>query len=152
MKINYKGWKQLIDFLNGRYLARELTKENLLNDKGLYFNLTIGYDFEPAIAVWDYKKSRNSLSFSGYFTDGHSGLDRITDGIPITRFFENNTETSRRFLKLLDDVGLFGTRKINYRKFFKSDLCDFLLNRNDKWFVLNNSIINAILNMNLNNE
>lgn len=148
MNINYKGWKQLIEFLNGRYLNLRINKENILNDKGLYFNLTLDYQCNPAIAIWDYKKY-NNFSYSGYLIDGHTGLDKITDSISITKFFEKDTITNRKFLRLLDDVGLFNTRKINVKKFINSELCKFLLNRNDKWFAFNNSIINEILNINL---
>jgi len=147
MDIQYKNWLQLIDFINTSYLNCKILKENIVNDNGLYFNFTLDYQMNPAIAVWDYKKS-NNFCFSGFRTDGHNSIDKITESIPISKFFEIDTETNKIFSKMLIDIGLCNTRKINVRKFINSDLCGFLMNRNNKWYVLNNSLINTILNKN----
>ena len=150
MEINNKGWNQIIELINYKYRCGRIIKENIINDKGLYFHFTRDHRLNPSIAIWNYNRA-GDFCYGAYNTDGHNGLDRVSNHVPIFKIFQNDCETTRRFLKLLDESGLFKTR-FRLSKYIKTDLFDFINNRNDKWFVLNNSLINTILNSSLKEE
>lgn len=150
MKINNKYWKIIIDIFNATYvnINNKYLKNNIPDDKGLYFHFTYDYQLNPSIAVYDYNKN-NDFCYGGYFTDKHNSLDKITESINLSYITEQKETNFIAFVfdEMLKDAGLYDKR-FSLSKLKNSQLFDFLSYRKGKWEKYNKDFINLILNNN----
>jgi len=150
MKINNKYWKIIIGIFNATYVNTDnkYLKNNIPNDKGLYFHFTYDYQLNPSIAVYDYNKN-NDFCYGGYFTDKHNSLDKITESINLSYITEQKETNFTAFVfdEMLKDSGLYDKR-FSLAKLKNSQLFDFLSYRKGKWEEYNNDFISLILNNN----